>query len=75
LRLFGIDRDEDDASVRSVTLNDLMVRLLAPSTPVEQLWRTVPADTRNQMKFAVAMANIGSKEPTMMMLPMGVPQF
>ena len=76
LKMFGIDRDdEEEENTSNVSATDLIGRLFAPATPVEQLWKSLPSDTRAQMQYAVAMSNIGKSEQTMAMLPVAIPQF
>ena len=77
LKMFGIDqdKDEDASGTTNTSVRDLVTKIAAPNSPVDQVLATLPPDARRQLEHAAAMTMIGLKEPTMMMLPMPVPEF
>lgn len=70
LKMLDIDSDDEDAkATQNQVLTSLLQKSVSPGMPVEELWNSMPADVRKSMLHTAAMADIGTKERTMLMMP------
>lgn len=74
LKMFGIEKDdEDDAEVRTALRSALLSKITGTVPAAEQIYRSLPAGTRSQVKHSLQLTELGLTERALMMLPMTVP--
>ena len=76
LKMFGINQDdEEEESAGSVEapVARLLQQITMKGTPVEEVWKTLPAGAKEQFKHAAHLAQIGMTEHALMMLPDAIP--
>lgn len=75
LKLFGIDKDDDDedVEVRTALRSTLMAKITGTVPAAEQIYRSLPAGTRSQVQHTLQLTQLGVTERALMMLPMTVP--
>ncbi|NQW28986.1 MAG: signal peptide peptidase SppA [Ignavibacteria bacterium] len=75
LNMFGIgDEGDDDSETSSSTqLSTVLHSIFGTRSDVEQVWKSLPLGAQNQIKHAIKLAEIGTKEHTLVMLPAHLP--
>ncbi len=74
LKMFGIEKDdEDDAEARTALRSALLSKITGTVPAAEQIYRSLPAGTRSQVKHSLQLTELGLTERALMMLPMTVP--
>ncbi len=74
LRVLGIENEDDeDAEVRSALRTSLISKITGNVPAAEQIYRSLPAGTRSQVRHSLQLTQLSLSEHALLMLPMTMP--
>lgn len=74
LKVLGIENeDEEDAEVRSALRTSLISKISGNIPAAEQIYQSLPAGTRSQVRHSLQLTQLGMSEHALLMLPMTLP--
>jgi protease-4 len=74
LKMFGLGDKDEDSGDAETSLQQLLQAAMGPSSPVEQIVRSLPASMQTQLRHLAAMADIAKHEKVMSMHVQPLPQ-